>query len=132
MKFIKVGMLNFTDNMTDNMSEKEFSDLKKQIIKLSEKYFVCVITKSKKKNGDKYYSLTVKCPFCKKQTKYDYCRIINQFHYGFDAVCRHCYKHYYVASLPQYIVLKKIRFIIPHYIKTVRFLKTLMIKKKIK
>jgi anaerobic magnesium-protoporphyrin IX monomethyl ester cyclase len=125
VRFIKHGLGNFTGNMTDKMSEKEFSNLKKRMTHLSAKHLACVIPISKKRNNNRFSSVTVKCPFCKKHTTYNYCKPMKRFRYenGFDAVCRHCYKHYYIASFAQYIVLKKMRFLVFYYLQIRRFLK---------
>lgn len=128
IKFIKDDIKTFSINMTDNMSEKEFFNLKKRIYYFRRKYLIYVIPTSKKK-VNKNYSINVKCPFCKKKNEYSDCNITNTLNYGFDAICRNCFKRYYVASLSQYIILKKINFIIPYYLSIKNFFRLLSIKK---
>lgn len=114
MKFIKSGINQFYINMTKNMTEKEFIELKNKLIYLTQKHSVYVVPKNKINNGETQ-SLIVKCPFCNKKNEYNHCKIKNNINYGFQAACRHCYKRYDVVSIIRYIVNKRLRFLLPYY-----------------
>jgi hypothetical protein len=129
LEFIKSGITQFITNMTDNMSEKEFAELKHKISHLSQKYHRYVMPISKIKKGETH-SITIKCPFCNEKNTYDHCNIINHLNYGFIAICRHCYKKYQIVSLLQYIVYKNMRPVITPYLNMRRNMRLLLLKKK--
>lgn len=130
LQFIKNGVAQFFTNMTNNMSEEEFSELKYRINHLSEKYhrYVIPIEKSQK-NGS--YSITSVCPFCSEKNVYKNCMINNAVNYGFIALCRNCYKKYQIVSTLQYIIYKKFRPLIIPYLNIRRKVRWLLLKKNV-
>ena len=128
LKFIKSGITMFSVNMTDSMSDSEFSDLRHKITSLSEKHLRYVMPESRKRVGE-VHSLSVVCPFCEKHNTYNNCRLASSINYGFLAICRHCFKRYQVHSPAQYIVFKKMRFLVNHYLRVRKVARTLLMKK---
>ena len=128
LDFIKRGLLIFNSNMTTGISNRDYIKLRARIIGFSQRYFKCVIPKLGEQTG-RYRSVVAICPFCGESTSYDYCKITNGAYYSFSVVCRHCYKHFWVASLLHCLVLKYARSLIPYYIIAIKVLRLNLLKK---
>ncbi len=85
-------------NLTDNMTDKEVSQLKRKVLDMVSKYtkFIRPRKLNKMKNGN--YEIEIKCPFCKKVVNYKNCQIGNRFSYGFGLICRNCSLRSFVVS----------------------------------
>ena len=129
LEFIRTGITRFSLNMTDNMSEREFRELRKEISHLSRKYHRYVKPTSILKKGESE-SIRIKCPFCAMINEYNHCKISNHINFGFHAVCRHCYKRFQVVSYFQYIVYRKMRGLIVPYLSARRWLRLLVLRKR--
>ena len=129
LEFIRTGLGKFFINMTDNMSEEEFAELKRKISQLSQDYHRYIRPISKIKKGETH-SVTVRCPFCKELNTYNHCKITNRLNYGFSVVCRSCYKRYQIVSLIQYIIYKRMRRVIGPYLNMRKSVRLLLLRKK--
>lgn len=129
LHFIKNELKQFSANMTEQMSENEFSHLKNKVRHLTDKYLIYVIPRAIKETDiENVYSCHVTCPFCRKSNEYSHCKINNINNFGFHAICRNCFKRYYVASKLQYIVLKRLSFMVPLYLYIKRFVQLLLMR----
>jgi len=102
LHFIKNEISHLTwFNMTDNMTDKEILQLKKDIIEARKKYFKHVIPLNVKKDNkgkENRYNLLTQCPFCKKKINYKNCQIDNKLFYTVQLFCRNCSMDYYAVS----------------------------------
>jgi len=86
-------------NMTNNMTDKEISELKKKISKLRAKKCKYVIPiKTIKENKSKHYLFQIKCPFCGEKFIYKNCYARNIWHYSVDIYCRKCHMNFSICS----------------------------------
>jgi len=88
----------FFMNMTNEMSDKEFEELKKEVYELKIKsgnYVIPFKVEQEKKNR---YSLYVKCPFCKKTSAHKNNYIQTRFFYRFHIHCRNCGMRFHLVS----------------------------------
>lgn len=85
-------------NMTDQMTDQEFLEMKEEIFDLKRKYYPYATPLSIKKTGKNIFEIEVKCPFCKNTIKYKNWLIENKYHYTIFAVCRHCPYRFYIVS----------------------------------
>jgi radical SAM superfamily enzyme YgiQ (UPF0313 family) len=129
LQFIRTGVTKFAKNMTNSMSESEFSELRYKVAHLSAKHNRYVIPTEKKAHKNGNYSITSKCPFCSEKTVYKNCKINNAVNYGFITICRNCYKKYQIVSTLQYIAYKKFRPLITPYLNLRRKIRWLLLKK---
>jgi len=85
-------------NMTDNMSDKEILNLKKEILEARRKYYPYTIPLNIKKMGDNKYEVDIKCPFCNKKINYKNCPIENKYYFCKLVACKNCYMRLHVTS----------------------------------
>ncbi len=97
-------------NMTEKMSDNEIINLKKEILKSISKYSKFVRPTSVKRTGGlkrkNIYEVKLTCPFCDNREVYGNFLIKNKLTYGYDVMCRRCYKQFYVVSFVQRIAFK--------------------------
>jgi radical SAM superfamily enzyme YgiQ (UPF0313 family) len=102
LEFIKNEMSHLTwYNMTEDMTDSDIDDLKKEIIDSRKKYFKYTTPlKLKKDNKGKKnrYNITTKCPFCNEKIEYKNCPIDNKLYYTVQLFCRKCNMAYYAVS----------------------------------
>ena len=118
-------------NMTENMSNKEFNKLIKDIYETNSKYLKYIKPNSIKKTSKEIYTVNVKCPFCKKHITYKNCKIENLLSYSFNLVCRNCHMRFFVASTLRKIAIKhhsKLRKIREIQMKAKNYIKKLKLK----
>ncbi len=121
LEFIKNGIsLDNWYNMTNNMSDEEIKQLKKEILSLMSKYLKFVRPISMKKMKENIYEFKVRCPYCGKINDYKNCFIKNKWSYGFYMLCRECHMRFFIVSFIQKAAYK-------HYPK-VRGLRDLQLK----
>lgn len=92
-----------TINMTDGMTDEEFTQLKTDIYEAEGHYRKQVRPISMKKTRRDIYTIEVKCPFCEEITTYNNCYINNRWTYGFTLICRKCHMRSYIVSMIQKI-----------------------------
>ncbi|MEK6906793.1 MAG: radical SAM protein [Nanoarchaeota archaeon] len=112
-------------NMTDSMTDKDISNLKKEILKSTAKYSRYIMPLYIKKMKEDSYELKVKCPFCKQTEHYKNCFIGNRISYGFYMTCRNCGMRFFIVSLIQKISYKyysKTRILRDQYLKIKNYL----------
>jgi radical SAM superfamily enzyme YgiQ (UPF0313 family) len=85
-------------NMTNKMTDKEISQLRREILDVTRKYCKFVSPVSIKKTRKNIYNLKVKCPYCKKMITYGNCLIDNKWNYSFNLPCRECGLRFYIVS----------------------------------
>ncbi len=85
-------------NMTDEMTDKEIMQLKKDIVKARRKYAYYVVPLKIKKTSKNKYKIHIKCPFCNQIIKYENCFIKNKFHYHLMRPCRKCKLRFNITS----------------------------------
>ncbi len=81
------------------MTDQEFSQLKKEVLKLTiknRKYIT--LLKTIKENKPNYYSIQVKCPFCNEKIIYKNFYIKNRWHYSQRLFCKKCHMNFYVCN----------------------------------
>jgi len=87
-------------NMTNEMTDEEIKQLKKDILDAESKYFKFVRPISMKKIDKNVYTIKVKCPFCGEIMDYGNCFIKNKLTFGFTMNCRKCpYNFHLVGSI---------------------------------
>ncbi len=110
LNFIKNEMQHtYIRNMTYNMSDKEFEDLKKEVYQLmiqKEMYSVCSSVKWEKEDR---YELTAKCPHCGKENVIKNCLVKDKKAFSFNIICRHCGMKFYLCN-------RVYKFTIKHYV----------------
>ncbi|MBT4165919.1 radical SAM protein [archaeon] len=86
-------------NMTDNMTDSEVLELKKDILEARRKYSSYVVpTKFKKEKKHKRYSLLIKCPGCKKKMIYKNFFIEDKLVFTQWSSCKNCKRRFNIAS----------------------------------
>jgi len=103
-------------NMTENMTNEEIRQLRKDMLEEYSKHIKFVRPISMKKTNKEKYIVTVKCPFCQETITYKNCWIPKRFTYGFMMTCRECHYRFFIVSLAQ-------KFAYKHYSK-IRSLRT--------
>lgn len=96
-------------NMTDNMTDEEFEELKKEVYSLScndENYKTPF---KSKRVGNKVYDIYVKCPFCNKVNAYKNNFFKRRFYYRLHNHCRECGMRFNTVS-------KLYKFTMDHYL----------------
>ncbi|MEW6618516.1 MAG: radical SAM protein [bacterium] len=84
-------------NMTENMTDKEYAKMKKEIFNAVVKYHI--FTKHKiKRLVENVYEVNVKCPFCQKIITYKNILIEDPILYGFWLYCRNCHQRFFIVS----------------------------------
>lgn len=96
-------------NMTLNMSDEEFNHLKKEVYELTQKSIPYEIPYKVESEGNKRYSLYVKCPYCKKDSIFKNCLIKNKNYFSDPIICRECHMKYNLSS-------KIYKFTMDHYV----------------
>jgi len=121
LKFLKTLMEkgDFVINMTENMSDEDFSKLRKDVYLALAKHRKIIRPLAVKKNASNTYDLTVKCPFCNEVMRYGNYPIRNKLSYSFHIMCKECGMRFYIAS-----ILKKLAY--AHYDKT-KYLRNLQV-----
>jgi radical SAM superfamily enzyme YgiQ (UPF0313 family) len=105
-------------NMTDAMTDKEITDLKKEIWDATRRYRRFVVPKIKRNTNNNAYSVHVKCPYCKKEIEYHNVFINNQNFYNFFIICKECHMRFFMLSPLMriaYLYYPKVRPIIDAY-----------------
>ena len=85
-------------NMTDNLTNKEFNKLVREILNSQGRHYKFTTPLKIRETNNDYYEIETKCPFCNKMINYNNCYIENKFSYSFNMVCRNCHKRYFIAS----------------------------------
>lgn len=85
-------------NMTERMTEDEFSQLKKDVYDALAKYRKYVRPLSIRNTNKNTYAVKVECPYCAETITYNNCWIKNRFTYDFYMTCRNCHMRYYIVS----------------------------------
>ena len=83
-----------------NMSETEFDELKKTVIRYNVKYSRFVVPRLTEVSKG-IYNVETKCPHCKSHQKYNKIRIENRKSFALWLICRNCAMRYYIASYLQ-------------------------------
>lgn len=90
-------------NMTESMTDGEFTQLKKMVRDAESKYREYVRPVAVKRSRKNVYSFKLTCPYCHETTIYGNCYVQNRFTYGFNLICRNCHMRFFVVSLVQKI-----------------------------
>lgn len=100
LEFIKnIDSNSLVMNMTDNMTDKEDKKLKQRtLVDLRREYGSWVVPISIKKDINNTFSITVKCPYCKKIITYRNCLFNNAIIYLDRLTCRECPMRFFVIS----------------------------------
>ncbi len=85
-------------NMTDNMTDKEISDLKNEIFEMKRKYCFYAIPSKIKKISKERYNVIAKCPFCKEIMDYKNCFFENKLRISMWVPCRKCNMKFFIVS----------------------------------
>lgn len=85
-------------NMTDSMTDEELKELDTALLILFSKHAKFVRPKYLKKTSKNIYSLSVKCPYCNQEVKYNNCFISNPLTYGLHLICRNCRMRFVLVS----------------------------------
>jgi radical SAM superfamily enzyme YgiQ (UPF0313 family) len=86
-------------NMTDNMTDKEILELKKDILESRRKYTKYIIPlKIKKEKINQRYSLLIQCPFCKKKMNYQNFFISDRLVFTQWTSCKNCQRRFNISS----------------------------------
>lgn len=123
LDFIKNKMGSLYFNMTDKMTDEEFTQLKYDISKALREYREYVRPLSIKKEGKNIFSIEVKCPYCNKVNIYNNFFISNRLIFGFNLICRSCSMRFNVVSSIQkikIIQLSKIKAGLLFYINSIK------------
>ena len=110
-------------NMTDNMTDEELKEFRKDMLEAYSKHLTFVRPSSVERTGENVYTVTVDCPFCKETMVYKNCWIQKRFTYGFYMTCRDCHMRFFIVSLIQKLAYKnysKVRSIRTFYKKLFR------------
>lgn len=86
-------------NMTKNISDRQFDQLKLDVFVAELKYWMYANPKKMKKTSDKIYEITVQCPHCKKEVTYGNYFVNQRLFYIFQIYCRICHKRFNIVSL---------------------------------
>ncbi len=87
-------------NMTNSMSDKEFSQLVKDITEARRKYCEYVIPLKMERNGINKYNIDVKCPYCEEIINYKRVPIPKKYRFSYGVACRKCNKRFFICSRP--------------------------------
>jgi len=98
LEFIKKIEGEFVMNMTNQMTDKEFNQLKKDILGALAKYRKIVKPLVLKKTGNKRYELKVKCPYCGQIVEYKNFLIENRLSYILYVMCKNCSKKFHIGG----------------------------------
>jgi len=98
LDFIKNTAYTRYINTTDNMTDEEYLDLKKEVIDSLRKYPPYIVPKEIEKTGTDRYKIKVKCPFCKETITYGNRFMENKLFYLIPVMCRKCPHRFYVIS----------------------------------
>lgn len=96
-------------NMTLNMSDKDFEELKREVYRLTSNGEIYTVPHKIEKEKEKRYTLSVNCPYCKNENIIKNCFIKNEGLFSLSMVCRHCGMRFNIAS-------RLYKFTIKHYI----------------
>jgi radical SAM superfamily enzyme YgiQ (UPF0313 family) len=96
-------------NMTKNMTDEEFEELKKEVYGLNRATFPYITPLKIEKEGEDKYKISIKCPFCKKENVIKNCLIRNKRYYSALTACRHCGMAFKVSN-------RLYRFTANHYV----------------
>lgn len=97
-------------NMTKDMGNKEFEELKKKVYELTRTSIPYKVPFKIKKETGKKYSIYVHCPYCKKETVLKNSLILNKNYFSSQLICRECHMKYNVCS-------KAYKFTMDNYVK---------------
>lgn len=78
-------------NMTNNLTDEEILQLKKDILDARRKYYPYITPSKIKKIKKNKYEIEIKCPFCNKKANYQNCTIENKFYFSKLFACKNCY-----------------------------------------
>ncbi len=95
-------------NMTDEMTDQEILQLKKDILKARRKYSYYVLPSKIRRTKNKKYTLQAKCPFCKKTINYANTSFNSKFYYTMNVSCRNCNMRFFIVS-------RLYKFTVDHY-----------------
>lgn len=94
----KMGGINWM-NITDNMTDKEILELKKEILEAGRKYSKYITPiKFKKENKKSRYTFVFECPYCKEKSTYKNAEIHNRLYYIQRVYCRSCNMGFFIVS----------------------------------
>jgi len=112
LDFIKNQMPKQHDfiNMTNAMTDKDFSELIKTIAKLMASLTNAVEPLYVKSMDSGRYEVLSKCPFCNEKTLYKNFYLQRRHLYRSYIICRNCNMRYYIIS-PLFRILKKLNVI---------------------
>jgi radical SAM superfamily enzyme YgiQ (UPF0313 family) len=85
-------------NMTLNMSDEDFEELKKEAYRLTKNDIAYKILYKIEKTSEDKYDVHIECPFCKKKEVFKNCLIKNPKYFSAYIACRGCKMRYYMAS----------------------------------
>jgi len=85
-------------NMTKNMSDQKYNNMKKEIFKLRTKHFMYITPEKIVKVKDNFYEVIAKCPFCNKPVQYNV-PINNKTYYEVLCACPDCDLIFFIVSL---------------------------------
>ncbi len=92
-------------NMTDKMSDKEISQLRRDLLDARVKYYTCVRPISIRITGNRC-NLKVKCPFCGNINLYNNCEMKSRYFYYYLLFCKECHMNFKVVSFIRKIAFK--------------------------
>ena len=84
-------------NMTKNMSDQKYNNMKKEIFKLRTKHFMYITPEKIVKVKDNFYEVIAKCPFCNKPVQYNV-PINNKTYYDVLCACPDCDLIFFIVS----------------------------------
>ncbi|VVB83554.1 Ribosomal protein S12 methylthiotransferase RimO [uncultured archaeon] len=121
LNFIKNEMHHtYIRNMTLNMEDRDFEELKKEIYHLTKTDIPYKVPFKIKHVGKEKYELSLKCHFCKEKITLKNCIIKNKGYFSSFLICRNCQMKYNVCS-------KLYKFTMDHYLKLDFFRKNYLI-----
>lgn len=98
LSFIKQLGVPKAYNMTDNMTDKEFNELKNNLLRTYIRYSKYVLPRiHKRKKG--IYDFYVTCPYCKTKMEYKNLRISNRLYIVEYLACRNCYRRFFAVNI---------------------------------
>lgn len=97
-------------NMTMNMNDKDFEELKKEVYDLTRTDIPYKAPYKIKNMGRGRYELFMECPFCKEKITIKNCLIKNKRYFASNLICKNCKMKYNVCS-------RLYKFTMDHYLK---------------
>jgi len=85
-------------NMTDQLTDEEFKQLKLEVFKTSLKYSIYATPISIKKTAVNNYGLKFECPHCHEVLEYNNCSLTYRWIFNLMIYCRSCRRRFFLVS----------------------------------